>query len=93
MIDVDGVIGRLMQLMQDTHLTLCKGSCREYRIAEMVFRNHLRTREREEDAPLFNLLESLLIQARVALQRIMQSATMLGKGWRVEDDEIIRGER
>ena len=62
MIDVDGVIGRLMQLMQDAHLTLGKGCCRKYRITEMVFRDHLRAREREEDATLLYLLESLLIQ-------------------------------
>ena len=89
MIDVDGVIGRLMQLMQDTHLTLCKGCCRKYRIAEMVLRDHLRTREREENATLLNLLESLLIQAGVALQRIMQGTTMLGEGRWIENNEVI----
>ena len=71
MIDVDGVIGRLMKLMQDAHLTLGKGCCREYRITEMVLRDHLRAREREENAALLNLLESFLIQARVSLQRIV----------------------
>ena len=91
MIDIDGVIGRLMQLMQDAHLTLGKGCCREYRITEMVFRDHLRTRECEENAALLNLLESLLIQACVAFQRIMQGTTVLGEGGRVEDDEIVTG--
>ena len=89
MIDIDGMIGRLMQLMQDAHLTTCQGRSRKDSIAEMVFRNHLRARERKEDATLFNLLERLLVQSGVALQGIMQRTTMLGKGRRVENDEVI----
>ena len=76
MIDIDGMIGRLMQLMQDAHFTLGKGCCRKYRITEMVFRDHLRTGEREENAALLNLFESLLIQACVAFQKAGGSRMM-----------------
>ena len=71
MIDVNGMIGRLMQLMQDAHLALGKGCCRKYSIAEMVFCYHLRTGEREQNTTLLYLLESLLIQTGIALQGIV----------------------
>jgi hypothetical protein len=77
MIDIDGMIGRLMQLMQDAHLTLGKSCCREYSITEMVLRDHLRTREREENAALLNLLESFLIQTGIALQRMMENPDLV----------------
>ena len=87
------MIGRLVQLMQDANLPLGECRCRKYRIAEMILRDYLRTRERKEDATLLNLLESFLIQAGVALQCIMQGTTMLGEGRRIENDEIVRGKK
>ena len=66
MIDIDGMIGGLMQLMEDAHLTACLSSSREDGIAEMILGNHLRTAERKEDATLLNFLESLVIQAGIA---------------------------
>jgi hypothetical protein len=41
MIDVDGVIGRLMQLVQDAHFAMSQRSCGEDGIAAMIFRNNL----------------------------------------------------
>ena len=89
MIDIDRMIGRLMQLVQDTNLTLSQSSSGEYRIAEMVLGDHLRTRECKEDTTLLDFLEGFLVQTGVALQRIMQRSTMFSKGRRVENDEIV----
>ena len=44
-IDVDGVVGRLRQLMQYAHLAACDGSSREHCCAEQLFAYGLRTRE------------------------------------------------
>jgi Rod binding domain-containing protein len=41
MIDIDGVIRRLMQLMQDTHLAPCLSCSRKDGIAEMILRYYL----------------------------------------------------
>ena len=89
MIDVDGMVGRLVQLVQDAHLALGQGCCREDGITEMVLGDHLRAGECKEDAATLNLLEGLLVESGIALQGIVQGTAVLGKGWRVEDDEII----
>ena len=89
MIDIDGMIGWLMQLMQDTHLTTCLGSSRKDGIAEMILGNHLRTTESKEDATRLDNLEGLVVQTGIALQRIMQRPTVLGKGRRIEDYQVV----
>ena len=89
MIDVDGMVGRLMQLMEDAHTASCLGSSREDGITEMLLRDHLATAEREEDAAALDALEPLEIQARITLQGVVKSAAMLGKGRRVEHDEVV----
>ena len=40
-VDVNRMVTRLMQLMEDTHLTSSLGSCREDCITEMILRDHL----------------------------------------------------
>ena len=67
MIDVDGMVGRLMQLMEDAHTTSGLGSCREDSITEMLLRDHLATTEREEDAATLDALEPFEIQACITL--------------------------
>ncbi len=42
-IDVDGVIGRLVQLMEDLDFSLTLGCCRKNRLAKMILAYHLRT--------------------------------------------------
>ena len=75
--------------MQDAHLALGLCSSCEHGIAEMILRDHLRAREGEQDAAFLNLFESLLVESGISLQRIMQGTTVLGKGWWVEDDEVV----
>ena len=40
---VYGVIRWLMELMEDAHIAMGKGGCREDRIAEIILGDHLRT--------------------------------------------------
>ena len=89
MIDVDRMIGWLMQLVQDANLSSCLGCCSKHSVAEIILGNHLRTAEGEEDSTLLDSLQALYIQAGISLQHLAQRCTVLGKGWRIEDNEII----
>ena len=83
------MIGWLMQLVQDANLSSCLGCCSKHSVAEIILGNHLRAAEGEEDSTLLDSLQALYIQAGISLQRIAQRSTVLGKGWRIEDNEII----
>ena len=89
MVDVDGVVGGLVQLVEDAHLASCLGCRREHRLAEMLLADHLRATEGEEDATLADTLKSLDVEARIALEGVAQRATVLGEGGRVEDDQVV----
>ena len=78
-----------MKLMKDAHLATSLSCSCEDSIAEVVFSNHLRAAEGKQDSAWLNLLEALDIKACVALQSIMKSSTMLCKGRRVENDEVV----
>jgi hypothetical protein len=41
MIDIDRMVSRLVQLVQDTYPATSQGSCREDSITEMFLGNHL----------------------------------------------------
>ena len=65
MINIDRVIGRLMQLMQNTHTASALRRGSEYGKTELVFRHGLRTRESEEHTAQGYLLEGSGIETRV----------------------------
>ena len=88
-VDVNGMVGRLVQLVQDAHRAASLSSSREYSIAEVVFCYHLRAGEGEQDSAWSNLLECFCIEAGIAFQCVVQSSAMLGKGRWVEDDEVV----
>ena len=75
--------------MQYAHLSACLcGGC-EDGIAELLLRDHLRAGEGEENASWSYSLQRLGVEPGVALQRVVQGGTMLGKGGRIEDDEVV----
>ena len=84
------MVGRLVQLMQYAHLPASQCCRREYGVAEVVLCHYLRTRERKEYSAWGNNLHCLLVQAGIALQRIVQRPPVLGKGRRVEHNEVVR---
>ena len=92
-VDIDGVIFRLVELMQDAHETPCLGCCGEDGQSELVFVDSLGAAEGKEYAAWRYLLHGLGIEARVALEGIVEGVAVLGEGWGVEDDEIVRGLR
>ena len=55
----------------------------------MLFADHLRTGEGEQDAARFDLLESDGIEFAIPLQGVSQDILVLGEGGRVQDDEVI----
>ena len=89
MVDIDGMVGRLMQLVQDAHLATALRSGCEDSIPEVILRHHLRTAEGEQHASPTDAFKGFDIESCIALQRIVQGSPMLGKGWRVENDEVV----
>lgn len=89
MINVYGVIGRLMELMEDSHPAARLRGSGEYGLTEVIFRHNLRATEGEEYSSMTNLLQPFDIQPSIAAETIAQSLTVLGKGRRVEDDEVV----
>ena len=90
MVDVDGMVGWLVQLMEDAHIATCLGCCCEDRRTELVFVHCLRTTESEQNAAWLYFLKGFSIQSCITLQCIAQGILVLGKGWRVENDEVVR---
>ena len=70
MVDIDRMISRLCQLMQDAYTTAGLGGSTEYSQAEILFADNLRTGEGKQDTSRFDLFESDCIQFAVSLQSI-----------------------
>ena len=83
------MVGRLGELVQDAYTATRHGRCGEDGCAEVVFCHHLRAGEGEEDASGAYLLECLSIELAVAHECVAEGIFVLGKGGRVEDDEVV----
>lgn len=64
MVDVDRVVGRLGQLVQDAYAAPCHCSSGEYCRAEILLAYGLRAGEGKEDTTGLNLLEGLDVSLR-----------------------------
>ena len=89
MIDVHGVVCRLMELMKNAHMTPAHCGSREDREAELIFVHRLRAAEGEEDAPFFYFLESDGVQTGVAFDGISHRIFVFGERRWVKDDEVV----
>ena len=89
MVDVDGMVGRLCELMQDAHLAAALCCCAEHSEPELLLAHGLRAGEGEEHSPTLNLAESLGVETPIAHECVLEGALVLGKCWRVEDDEVV----
>ena len=87
--NVDGMVGRLVQLVHNTHLAtgLC-GSC-EHGIAELVFGNYLTATECEEQATRFDAFEALCVESRITFKRVVKCSAMFGESRWVEHNEVV----
>ena len=86
MVDIDGVVGGLGELVQDAHLAAALGGGGEHRHAELLLGHRLRAREGEQHSPTLYLAESLGVEASVAHEGVLQRALMLGERRRVENN-------
>ena len=88
-VDIDGMVLGLMELVEDTHSPpdlRCRGEdCQ----AEHLFVYRLRARESEEDTAVAYLLYCLRVDTLVAAQGVFDSVAVLGEGRRVEDNEVV----
>ena len=89
MIDVDGMVCRLMNLVQDANLTVGLDSSSKDSSTEVLLRHNLRAAERKENTTRLDALQALDIKACVTLKSITQGSTMLGESWRIENDEVV----
>ena len=89
MIYIDRVIGRLCQLMQDSNLSSRYGSSAEDSQSELFLCDSLRAGEGEKDTAWSQLLQCGKIQLLVTLQRIVDGTAVLGKGRRIEHNQVI----
>ena len=89
MVDVDGMIGWLMQLMENTHTAMRNGRCREDSCTELVFVDCLRATESEQNPSRQYLFKSFSIEFSVPTQRILQGILMLCKSRRIQNDQVI----
>ncbi len=88
-VDVDGVIGRLVELVEDADMTTALGRCREDGEAELLLVDSLGAGEGEDDATGADLLEGDGIEARIAFECIAERVLVLGEGRGIEHDEVI----
>ncbi len=89
MIDIHRMIGRLSELMKNTHPASALGGSAENGKAELLFTHRLRTRECEEDASGCDFIECFGIEATISLKGVAQNAAVLRKRRRVEDYEVV----
>ena len=66
MIDINRMVGRLVQLVEDAHRAACLGGRREDGIAEMVLGYYLRAGEREQDATRSYFVKCFCVQTSIA---------------------------
>ena len=89
MVYVDGMVGRLGELVQDAHAAPGLGGGGEYGQAELLAADGLRAGEGEDQAAGSHLGYAGGIEPLVAAQGIAQGRAVFGEGRRVQDDEVI----
>ena len=87
--NIDGMVGWLVQLVHDAHLSTSLSCCCEYGIAELVFGDNLTTAESKEQTTGLNTLKALGIKTGITLQCVVEGCTMLSKSRRVEYNKIV----
>ena len=83
------MIGRLMQLVQNTNITSALRSGCKNSQTELILTDSLGTTEREKNSAAPNLAHSLQVQASITLQSISYGFFMLRKGRWIQHDEVI----
>ena len=88
MIDADGVVHGMGQTPHYTHLLMSHGGSREAHGLKVFVGHSLAAAECHQQPAALDLLHSVLVDAAIAFQSLLQVAVVLGKGRRVEDDKV-----
>ena len=89
MADVDGMVGRLRELVENADAAAGLLGGGEDAHAEHVLADELRTGEGKEDSAWGYLAECLCVETAVAAQAVLQCSSVLDESGGVEDDEIV----
>ena len=89
MVDVDGMVGRLMELVKDADTAPNFGSSTEHSTTEIVLSHHLRAGEGEKDTARRHPFKGRCIEFLIASQGIVKHFLVLGKCGRIEDDKVV----
>ena len=75
--------------MEDAHLPPRHSRCGEHGQAKHLLVDSLRAGEGKEDASFTNLLKGFGVESLIALERVLDGTTMLGKSRWVKDNEVV----
>ena len=89
MVDVDRMIGRLGELVQNPYVASRDGCCRKNRSAKQFSAHGLRTTERKENPSRAYLMKSRCIESFITLSGVAQYLMMFGESGWVEDNQIV----
>ena len=89
MVDIDGVVSRLMELVKDAHLAARLRRGRKDSTSELILAYRLRATECEQQSTLLDKTEPLGVQADISLESVVERGAMLGKGWRVKHHDVV----
>ena len=89
MVDVDRMIGRLCQLVQDADFPSALCRRREHREPELLAADSLRARECKQDAAFGKFLHCLEVEFLVTPQGVTQRTPVFGESRRVKHDKVV----
>lgn len=89
MVDIDGMVSRLMQLMQDANMATALGCRSEYSQTELILVDCLRTTESENNASRLDFLKSYGVESCISFESIAKGFLVFGKSRRIENNEVV----
>ena len=88
-VDIDGVVCWLVELVEYAYVAFALGGCSEYGEAKLVLVDCLGATEGEQYSARLDFLHGLGVEACVTLQGIVQRVAVFGKSGRVEHNKVI----
>lgn len=89
MINIDSVICRLVQTVENSHTPAGLRRCRKHRKRKSLLIDHLRTTVSKHQSARSYLRYCRSIQSLICPERVFQSSPMLCESGRIHDDQII----
>ena len=89
MVNIDGMIRRLMQLVKNSDKASALCGSRKHSQPELFLIHGLRTTEGKQDAARFDFLKRFCIESGITFECISQDIFMFGKRRGIKYDKII----